>query len=214
MKFCVIGLGRFGYHLATTLADNGMEVLAIDRNKTIVSSIRNNVTQAVCLSITDEESLRSVGVEEMDTVIVATGEDFAQAILITALLKNRLQTPQIITRAVNEIHKEILQLIGADRIVLPEQEIGIKVADSLSSPFMSLMRLSSDFSISQIVAPAKFVGKSITELDLFDKYNCNCIGIKRDTQTVDPIGQHYIISPHDKLIFSGHNDDLEKIAKL
>jgi trk system potassium uptake protein TrkA len=134
MKFCVIGVGRFGYHVAVTLAENGMEVLAIDANETIIASIKDKVTQAICLRITDEESLRSVGVEDMDTVIVAMGENFAQSILVTALLKRRLHIKTIITRSISDIHRDILLLIGADQVVLPEREEGRRVADILPDP--------------------------------------------------------------------------------
>ena len=135
MKFCVIGLGRFGYQVATTLAENGMEVMGVDSNELIIASIRDQITQAICIQVSDAVSLRSIGVEEIDTIIVAMGENFAQSILITALLKKRLSIPLVITRAINEIHKEILLLIGADRVVLPEQEIGTKLAYNLSLPF-------------------------------------------------------------------------------
>ena len=90
MKFCVIGLGRLGYQVAVTLAENGMEVMAVDSNEGIVASIRDKVTQAICMRVTDEASMRSIGVDEMDTVIVAMGENFAQSILITALIKKKL----------------------------------------------------------------------------------------------------------------------------
>jgi len=135
MKFCVIGLGRFGYQVATGLAEHGMEVLAVDSHEAIVASIRDYVTHAVCMRVTDEASLRSIGVDEMDTVIVATGENFAQSVLITALLKKRLNTQRVIARAINDIHQEILSLLGADEMILPEKEIGIRLADRLSSPF-------------------------------------------------------------------------------
>lgn len=159
MKFCVIGVGRFGYHVATTLAENGMEVLAVDSNESIVASIRDKVSQAVCMRVTDEESLRSIGVDEMQTVIVAMGENFAQSILVTALLKHRLNIKRVITRSISEIHREILQLIGADEVILPEREEGKRLADRLSLPFNALVRLSADFCIAQIEAPEKFLKK-------------------------------------------------------
>ena len=81
MRFCVIGLGRFGYQVATVLGENGMEVMAIDSDESIVASIKDKVTQAICIRIKDESSLRSIGVEEMDTVIVAMGENFDQSVL-------------------------------------------------------------------------------------------------------------------------------------
>jgi len=213
MKFCVIGLGRFGYQLAETLAENGMEVMAIDSSEDIVASIKDKVTHAICMRVTNEESLRNIGVEEMDTVIVAMGENFAQTILITALLKKRLHVPYVIARAIDDIHQEILTLTGADRVILPEKEIGIRLADSLSSPFTDLVRLTKDFSISQIIAPRSFVGKTLGELDLFKKYQTFCIGVKKDGKIVS-VDNAYRIADGDRLVFSGHNENLEKITKL
>src|ERR1700752_1933697 len=115
MKFCVIGVGRLGYHVAVTLADNGMEVLAVDSNEIIIDSIRDKVSQAICLRITDEDDLRNIGVADFDVVIVAMGENFAESILVTALLKQNLKIGRVITRSINKIHKNILQLIGADQ---------------------------------------------------------------------------------------------------
>src|SRR3990167_2221618 len=178
MKFCVIGLGRLGYQLAVVLAENGMEVMAIDSNESIVASIRDQVTQAICMRVSDEASLRSIGIEEMDTVIVAMGENFAQSILITALLKKHLGIPKVIARAINDIHKDILILVGADRIVLPEKEVGTRLADALSSPFTDLTRLTKEFSISKIRAPKLFVGKTMQSLNLFKNYSVHCIGIE------------------------------------
>jgi len=213
MKFCVIGLGRFGYQLAVSLAENGMDVMAVDSNESIVSSIRDQVAHAIRMRVTDAESLYNIGVEEMDTVIVAMGENFAQTILITALLKKRLNIPYVIARAINDIHKDILTLIGADRVILPEKEIGIRLADSLSSPFTDLVRLTKDFAISQIIAPEKIIGKELGSLNLFDKYEVHCIGVKKNGKILS-INDSYVIQKGDRLIFSGHKDKLEKIAKL
>ncbi len=213
MKFGVIGLGRFGHDVATLLAENGMEVLAVDDNESIVTSISDKVTQAICMRITDEESLRSIGIEDMDTVIVAMGENIAQSILITALLKKRLQVKKVITRAVNEIHKEILTLVGADQVILPEKEVSIHLADRLSSPFIDLIRLAKDFSISQLVPPKKFVGKKVKDLKLFENYQVYCIGLTsgEDILSINP---DYVITATDKLVFSGNRENLEKITKL
>jgi trk system potassium uptake protein len=213
MKFCVIGLGRLGYQLATVLADNGMEVMAIDSNELIVSSIRDKVTQAICMRVTDETSLRNIGIEEMDTVIVATGENFAQSILITALLKKRLQMPKVITRAIDDIHKDILMLIGADQVILPEREIGIKLADILSSNFTDLTKITDDFSISHIKAPSSFAGKTIEDLNLFQTYHAHCIGVKEGEKIIS-IPSSYTVNPYDILVFSGPTKELQRIAKL
>lgn len=213
MKFGVIGLGRFGHDVATLLAENGMEVLAVDDNEATIASIRDHVTQAVCMRITDEASLRSIGMDEMDTVIVAMGENIAQSILITAILKKRLQIKKVITRAVSEIHKEILTLVGADQVILPEKEVGIHLADQLSSPFIDLIRLSKDFSISQLIAPKKFVGKKVSDIPLFETYQAYCIGLKRG-EAIISIDPEHVIMAADRLVFSGNKENLEKIAKL
>ena len=213
MKFCVIGLGRFGYQVATVLSENGMEVLAIDSDESIVASIRDSVAHAIVMDVTDEASLRSIGVDEIDTVIVAMGEDSTESILITALLKKHLKTPYVITRAIDELNKEILTLVGADRVILPEKEIGIRLADNLSSPFVDVTRLTKNFSVINIVAPEDFVGKTMGELNLFDEYEVYCIG-KKEEEKITPIGPDYIIKELDKLIFAGPNKNLEKLAKL
>jgi trk system potassium uptake protein len=213
MKFCVIGVGRFGYYLATTLADNGMEVLAVDSNESIIASIRDKVTQAICMRVSDEDTLRSIGAEEMDTVIVAMGENFAQSILVTAILKHRLKTPTVITRSISEIHRDILQLIGADQVILPEREVGRRLADTLSLPFAALVRLSRDFCISQLPTPIRFIGQTIKELALPNTYGITCIG-RRVNHDIVPLDEDYVIAPDDELVLAGSPRDIAKIAKL
>ncbi|MGA9530598.1 MAG: TrkA family potassium uptake protein [Candidatus Babeliales bacterium] len=214
MKFAVIGLGRFGYQVATVLSDNGMEVLAVDSNESIVTSIKDKVTQALCVRITDEDSLQSISIEDMDVVIVAMGENVEQSILITALLKKRLNIQKVIARGINDIHKEILELIGADRVILPEKEIGSRLADVLSSPFTELTRLSPYFSISQIAAPKQFIGKTITELNLLENYTLRFVGVRHPDDTIESVPDSYIIQEHDKILLAGNNNNLEWIAKM
>ena len=211
MKFCVIGVGRFGYQVAVTLADNGMEVLAVDSNESIIASIRDKVTQAICMQVTDEENLRNIGIMEMDVVIVAMGENLAQSILVTALLKQHLKIPRVITRSVSDIHQEILRLIGADQVVLPEQEMATRLADTLSLPFQALMRLTPTFSISYAKAPKKCIGKSLSCIN--ELYNVTCIG-KRVGEDIQSLDQDYVIQEHEILAYAGTNKDLEKIARL
>lgn len=212
MKICVIGLGRFGYQVATGLAENGVDVMAIDSNESIVSSIRDHVTQAICMRVADEAALRTVGVDEMETVIVAMAENFAQSILITALLKKRLKIKTVIARAINDIHAEILELIGADRTILPEKEIGIRLADSLSSPFPDLVRLSKNFSVTPLESPESFIGKTIGELDLTHKFQVTCIGVKKGDNILPPHPE-YIIEAGDKLVCAGNTPDLEEVSQ-
>ncbi len=213
MKFCVIGLGRFGYNVAETLGKNGMEVLAIDSNEHIVESIKDKITQAICTRVTDEESLKTFGIEGMETVIVAMGEDLAQSILITAVLKKNLNIPHVIARSTNQIHANILKLVGADQVVSPEEERGIRLANNLSFPFVDLVNITTKFSITQIESPEVFVGKTIEELKLRKTHHVSCIGVKKGDEIVI-VDYNYVILEGDQLIVAGENHDLEALVRL
>ena len=212
MKFCVIGLGRLGHQVATTLAENGMDVMAIDSNEHVVNEICDKVTQAVCIENINEQSLRDVGVDQIPTVIVTMGSDFETSTLITVLLKKEFKTPKVITRATNDTHKKILNLIGADHYISPEKEVGTRLADSLSSPFMDLIRLDEEFCVSQIMTPKRYIHKNPADIDFFNTYNIRCIGIKKEDNSITG-DLNCIITQKDKLILAGKNDDLEKFVQ-
>ncbi len=213
MKFCVIGCGRFGYHVAVTLAKQGMEVLAIDANETIIASIKDKVTQAICMQVRDEESLEAIGIKDMDTVIVAMGENFAQSILITALLKKQLNVPTVIARSISKIHEKILRLVGADQVASPERELGIRLASTLSFPFIDLVQVTEKFAITQLRAPQGFIGKTISELQLRKNRHVICIGVKKGTDIV-LIDLNYVVLENDQLVFAGENKYLEALTRL
>lgn len=128
-------------------------------------------------------------------------------------MKKRLGIPRVIARAINDIHKEILKIVGADKVILPEQEIGIKVADNLSSPFTDLIRLSKEYAISQATVPLKFVGRKVSDLNLYENYGVHYIGIK-EGENILSLDPDYIIQEQDKILLAGHNKSLEKIMKL
>lgn len=218
MKFCVIGLGHFGYYVATTLADNGMEVLAIDEQESTINAIRDKVTHAINMRINNEEGLRTIGVEDMDVVIVAMGEHFDQSILITALLKQRLKIKKVIVRSISRIHKEILELIGADEVLLLERQSGIQLADRLSLNFETLARITHNFSISQMPAPQEFIGKTLSQINLQQNYSVECIGIKssQDINNNIELVDYKLtkIKNSDILILAGKNEDLTNINRL
>lgn len=212
MKSCIIGLGRFGYQLAVSLADQGMEVMAIDSNEAIIASIRDKVTQAVCLTVSDEESLLTLGIDDMDVVVVAMGEDFSQSILITALLKKHLNVKNVIARAVSKIHENILMLVGADRVVFPEQDIAIKLANNLAFSLIEFFQVTEKFAITEIIAPKLFIGKTISELQLKKSRQISCIGVNKDNEII-LIGSDYVVQENDKLLFAGNNDKLAELAE-
>ena len=213
MKFCVIGLGRFGYNLATFLAEQGSEVLAIDKNETHVNSIKDNVTQAICANVTDAETLLQLGIEDIQTVIVAVGEDFAQSTLITALLKKETKTPCVIARAINRIHETVLKLVGADQVILLEREMAHKVAEKLSMPIGDVVQITGDFATAQLRVNKRFVGKTVRQL-LYNKSNrIACIAaLKGDDMVL--INQDYIIIEDDVLLFAGNKRSLSLLLDM
>ncbi|MCK4265352.1 TrkA family potassium uptake protein [Candidatus Babeliales bacterium] len=213
MKFCVIGLGRFGYKVAETLASQGMEVLAIDRREEVVADIKDKVTQAICMTVTDIKSLEAVGVEDVDTAIVGMGKNIEQSVLITALLKQFLKITTVISRSNNTIHEEILKLVGADKVIFPEDENGERLAKNLSFPLIDIIGITPEFSITQITAPIKFVGKNIGDLKLRESRRVVCIGVKKG-KNIALVGFDYTILEDDQLIFAGENHYLEGIARL
>jgi trk system potassium uptake protein TrkA len=210
MKFCIIGLGRFGKQVATTLAENDADVLAIDEHEPEVAAIQNTVTQAICAKIHDMSSLEATGVGEMDLVVLCIGENIAESILIAALIKKHYPNIRIIARATSTTQQEILSLIGVDQVVRPEQETAIELADTLSSPFINLCRIDQEKSIALIDAPDTFIGKSIEEINFHNNHKTNCIFIKNEGNLILS-HDNYIVLEGDKLIIAGSNEDISQL---
>ncbi|MBN2267509.1 MAG: TrkA family potassium uptake protein [Candidatus Babeliaceae bacterium] len=211
MKFCVIGVGRFGYHVATTLAARGIEVMAVDSNESVIASVRDLVTQAICMRVTDEESLRSIGVEGVDTVIVAVGENFAQSILITALLKQRLEIKNVVVRSISPIHRDILDLIGADHVVLPEQEMGIRLADQLSFAGMPFIQVTEEYAVALVKTPSNLVNRSAGSIDWDGEYKVKLLG-RKILERVEEYAPSDLIGEEDLLVCAGSNYHLKIFA--
>jgi trk system potassium uptake protein TrkA len=226
-QFVVIGLGRFGSSIARALSEMNFEVLAIDKDESLVKSMENIVSQAVVLDATDEKSLKELGVQEFDTAIVSMGETIEDSIMITLTLKE-LGVKQVIVKAQNDLHSRILKKVGADRIMIPEREMAEKLAQSLASPkIFDFIEVSETYGIVEMVVPKKFANKSLTELKLREKYGVSVIAIKRKIPYSKPDGStdfkdEVIIGPGgadetisgDVLILLGRSEDLDKIKKL
>jgi trk system potassium uptake protein TrkA len=210
MKFCIIGLGIFGKQIATTLAENNGEVLAIDKNEVKVASIQNIVTQAICAKIMDLESLEATGVGEMDLIIVCVGKDIAESILIAALIKKHYPHIRLIARATNTTQQEVLSLIGVDQIIRPEQETAIELADTLSSPFINVCRIDPTQSIALINPAEDFIGQSIEKIALYKNHKVRCVFIKKESD-IFLAYDNYIISAEDKLMVAGTNEAIIKL---
>ncbi len=212
-NFCVIGVGRFGLNVCQALVAHGMDVLAIDSEESIIDSIKNQVTQAICLRITNEESMRSVGIDEFETVIVAIGESFTQSVLITALLKKKLFIPNVIVCSTTSIHREILELVGADHVILPEQEMGRRLADQLCFSDETFIRVNDNYSVTPLKVPMRFVDQTIQDLALASNYEVTLIGKEVDEEVI-PLSPDYKIEEGDVLVLFGANKQLERLLEL
>jgi len=169
-QFAVIGLGRFGSSVARTLAKMGYEVLAIDGDEERVNDIAEDVTCAEQVNVLEEKALKSLGLRNFDTVIVAIGQEIKASILVTVMLKE-MGVSRIVTKAMDELHGRVLEKVGADIVVFPERDMGVRLAHTLvSRNIIDQIHLSSDYSIVELIAPAKFAGETLERLALRQKY--------------------------------------------
>ncbi len=177
-QIAVIGLGTFGGNIAKFLSQKRCDVLAVDINEEAIEEISNLVTQAVQADATDEKALQSLGMGDMDVVIVSIGGSMEASILVTLLLKE-MGVKRIVVKALSSLHGKILRKLGADKIVFPERDMALKLAESLISPnILEQIDLSPYYSIVEVHAPKDFIGKTIGEIDIRAKYGVTVIAIK------------------------------------
>ena len=212
-RVVVIGLGIFGFHIAKELYENGMQVIAIDKSKEVIQKIKDFSSKAVVADAREKEVLESIGIQEEDIVIVSFGEDLSSSTLLTLHLKE-LNVKRIIVKAPNEDHKRILQKVGATEVIIPEREMAGKVAKSLISPnVIDYIPVSEDYNISEIAPPASFIGKSIAQLNLRNRYHIEVIAIRdvlSDRITLVPQASS-VIKDSDILVVIGKEPDIKKI---
>lgn len=226
-KFAVIGLGRFGTSVAKTLAQKGQQVVAIDKNEDLVHNVMDYVTKAICLDAADEKAVRSVGIQDVDVAICGIGTDIEASILVTLILKD-IGVPVIICKATNEAHKKVLEKIGATRVILPEMDTGMRIAEtlvSISDTVVDHIGLSGNSSIIEIIVPEEFVGKSLRDLNIRAEYGVNVIAIKKknkvvkggvesEEESINVTPQaDAIIMKGDILVVFGENDKLENLKE-
>ncbi len=213
-EFVVIGLGRFGASVARTLYGLGNSVLGVDTDEAKVQAMVHDVTHVVQADATDETVLQSLGLANFDVAVVAIGNDMEASILVTLLLKE-LQVPYVVAKAASESHGKVLQRIGADRVVFPERDMGVRVANNLvASSILDHIELTADISVVELTANHRIDGKSLRELDLRAKYGVTVLAIKRGRKIeVSPSAEEKI-SHKDVLVAIGHNDNLRKFEAM
>ncbi|MBI2867691.1 MAG: TrkA family potassium uptake protein [Chloroflexi bacterium] len=209
----VIGLGRFGSSVARELSELGYDVLAIDRNMRAVNEASGFVAQAIQADVTDEDALLQLGVKNFDIAIVGIGSDVQSSILVTVLLK-RFGIGTVIARAQSELHAVTLEKVGADRVVFPEHESGIRIAHSLANPdVQDYMELAPNFGVSKIRLPKTLVGKSLeqAELDPEGKFGIVVLALRRGDQIILDPDATEVLQDGDILVLAGRDEGLERL---
>ncbi|MBB6216807.1 trk system potassium uptake protein TrkA [Anaerosolibacter carboniphilus] len=212
-QFVVIGCGRFGSSVARTLYSLGYDVLAIDENEDVIQTIADSVTHAVQVDATDETSLKSLGIRNFDVAVVTIGSDIQSSILITLIAKE-LGIKYVVAKAQNELHAKVLYKIGADRVVFPERDMGVRVAHNLvSSNILDYIEVAPDYSIVEISALKEWEGKNLKDLNMRAKYGINVMAIKHGSEINISPNALDMIGKDDVLVVVGHNDDIQKIEQ-
>lgn len=211
-EFVIFGMGKFGRSVAQTLSDFGHDVLVIDKNEEIIQDVAEFVTHAVQADVTDTDTLKSLGIGNFDVAVIAISQDMQSSIMATLLVKE-LGVNYVMAKASNDIHKKVLEKIGADRVIFPEREMGNRIATNLvSDNIMDYIELSSDYSIVEIAALDAWVGKSLVELNMRATYGINVMAIRRGGDVDISPGPQQKLKDSDVLIVIGSNADIQKIS--
>jgi trk system potassium uptake protein TrkA len=213
-RFCVIGAGNFGFHLASNLYQDGHEVMVIDNNRNNIQRLQEHCSFAILADAADRDFLEAQGVATMDAVVVAIGERSHAATLTTLYLKE-LKVKKILVKAINEDHGRILKKVGATEIINPEKDMAIKTARTLSNPnILEMLSMTGGYSLNELEPPHSFIGKNLIELNLRKKYGVFVLGIK------DVLTDNFILLPpadrvlrdSDMLLIFGRSEDINRMT--
>lgn len=212
-QYAVFGLGSFGESVAVTLQELGCEVVVVDNHMERIENISPYVSYAVQADIEDPEVIRSLGARNLDGVVVAVADDMEASIMAT-LVSKEIGVPYVLAKAKNDLHAKALKKIGADSIIFPEKEIGQSVARNLvSGEFVDWISLSPDYSITEIAVPEKWIGKSLSEIDVRRTKDVNVVGVRIGEKIQVTIDPEEPLQKEMVLIMIGSNEALEKFGE-
>ena len=211
-QFVVIGMGRFGQSVAKALSSLGQEVLAVDSDETLVGEIAPYVTHAVQADATDEKALAALGIRNFDVAVVTIGDDIQASILITMLCKE-MGVGFVLAKAQNELHGKVLYKTGADRVVFPERDMGMRVAHNLAdSNILDYIEIAGDLRIVDVTALPAWEGRSLMDLDFRKKFGVNVIAIKKKNKEMNTIPHGVdVIEKDDMLIVVGNKESIARM---
>ena len=209
--YAVFGLGRYGIAVARELVHNGVEVIAVDMDERIINAAIDELPICKCADITDPEVIRQLGISNVDVVIIAMANNLEASVLAVTLCKE-IGVKTVIAKSANEMHQKILTRVGADKVVFPENESGIRLAKNLlSSGFVDMVSLAKNVSMIELDVKPDWVGKNLIELNLRKKYSINVVAVRRGDMVSVDIDPHEQMREDDKLIVIANT---EKLAKL
>lgn len=212
-QFAVLGLGRFGQSIVTSLVENGCEVLCCDKDIEIVNEMSKYGCHVVQADVTDSHVLTEFGINNFDVVIVAIGENMEGSILATMMAKE-LGAKCVIAKAKNDIQKSILEKVGADKVVLPERDMGKRIVSTLiATNIIDYINLSDKFAIAEIEPAEKWLNKTILDINIRAKFGLNIVAIKRNNDIIVSLNPTDIIEKGDVLVVIGETPDVKKINK-
>jgi trk system potassium uptake protein TrkA len=214
-SYVVIGLGRFGSHLAARLYELGHDVLGVDSDADLVAALRDRVSHVAVVDARDKTQLRSLGLRDFDTAIISVGEHL-EASTLAALYCKELEM-KVVARAVNEDHGKILEALGVDQVVYPERDMALRLAEKLShSNLLDFIPVGEGFSIVEVAPPASFVGKTLADLKVRQRFNVHVIAVQdvltSKVSVVPP--PDAVIRDSDVLVVLGATADLERFQKI
>ena len=209
--YAVFGLGRYGIAVARELVHNGVEVIAVDTDERIVNAAADELPVCKCADVTDPEVIRQLGISNVDVVIIAMANNLEASVMAVTLCKE-IGVKTVIAKSANEMHQMILNRVGADKVVFPENESGIRLAKNLlSSGFVDMVSLAKNVSMIELDMKPEWVGKNLIELNLRKKYSINVVAVRKGESVSVDIDPHAPLQAEDKLIVIANT---ERIAKL
>lgn len=209
--YAIFGLGRYGLSVAKELEKNGASVIAVDYDENVVNSASSELSYCKCADTTNIEVLKQLGITSVDTVIVAMAENI-EASVMTVMLCKELNVPTVIAKCSSEMHYKILTKVGADKVIFPEKESGIRLAKNLlSSGFIDVIELTEEVSIIELDVKKDWVGKSLLQLNLRKKYSLNIIAIKENNSIETTIDPNLILTNNMKLVVVADTSSINKL---
>ena len=210
-SYAVLGLGRYGYAVAKELVESGAEVLVVDSREDVINDVVDEFPICKCADITDEDAIAQLGISNIDVVIIAVASNLETSVMATTLCKDA-GVKTVIVKCANERHCKILSKIGADKVVLPEYESGVRLAKNLlSSGFVDILELTNNISLVEFDVKPEWVGKTLVDLNLRKKYSINVIAIQQDNDVTTEIDPNKPLEATMKLIVVANRQKLEKM---